>query len=466
MIGVISETESSSLPDGPGSGAGSSGDSAAWRTISICFLAISLAVGALLVSCLTVLMVPMSRAEAQTAPPRLPPNGCSTTFDSPVAGMATRGNDGYWEVDQRGEVGALGSAPCLGSAGSLPLNQPVVGMAAAPDGGGYWLVAADGGVFTFGDARFFGSAGSLPLNQPVVGMAATPDGGGYWLVAADGGVFTFGDARFFGSAGSLSLNEPVVGMAATPDGGGYWLVAADGGVFTFGDARFFGSAGSLSLNQPVVGMAATPDGGGYWLVAADGGVFTFGDARFFGSSVGRLLAPAVGGGATPDGLGYRLVTETGAVLAHGTAIAEGEVTLAPSLAVTCLASQLGAVMSTATGTAGSTYVHVLLVNRSGFSCSMQGYPSAAFVVTRAGHQIGAASTRLPGSAGAVLVAPQATAQFVVQEFADSFPSCAPILSQGLEIYPPGQPASLFVSQPGAHCGNPVVSTLRVGPVTP
>ena len=212
-------------------------------------------------------------------------------------------------------------------------------------------------------------------------MAATPDGGGYWLVAADGGVFTFGDARFFGSAGSLPLNQPVVGMAATPDGGGYWLVAADGGVFTFGDARFFGSAGSLSLNQPVVGMAATPDGGGYWLVAADGGVFTFGDARFFGSSVGRLLAPAVGGGATPDGLGYRLVTETGAVLAHGTAIAEGEVTLSPSLAVTCLASQLAAVMSTATGTAGSAYVHVLLVNRSGFPCSMQGYPSAAFVVT-------------------------------------------------------------------------------------
>ena len=37
------------------------------------------------------------------------------------------------------------------------------------------------------------------LNQPVVGIAATPDGGAYWLVAADGGVFSYGDANFYGS---------------------------------------------------------------------------------------------------------------------------------------------------------------------------------------------------------------------------------------------------------------------------
>ena len=36
--------------------------------------------------------------------------------------------------------------------------------------------------------------GGKPLNTPIVGMAATPDGGGYWLVASDGGIFSFGDA--------------------------------------------------------------------------------------------------------------------------------------------------------------------------------------------------------------------------------------------------------------------------------
>ena len=40
---------------------------------------------------------------------------------------------------------------------------------------GYWLVASDGGVFNFGDAQFHGSTGSLHLNQPMVGMAFAPN---------------------------------------------------------------------------------------------------------------------------------------------------------------------------------------------------------------------------------------------------------------------------------------------------
>jgi hypothetical protein len=55
--------------------------------------------------------------------------------------------------------------------GGKPLDQPIVGMAATPDGGGYWLVASDGGVFAFGDAQFHGSMGGKPLDQPIVGMA-------------------------------------------------------------------------------------------------------------------------------------------------------------------------------------------------------------------------------------------------------------------------------------------------------
>ena len=146
------------------------------------------------------------------------------------------------------------------------------------------MVASDGGIFSFGDARFYGSTGSIRLNQPVVGMAATPNGGGYWMVARDGGIFAFGGAGFYGSTGSIRLNQPIVGMAATPDGRGYWMVASDGGIFAFGDAGFYGSTGAIHLNQPIVGMAATPDGRGYWLVARDGGIFSFGDAPFLGNS--------------------------------------------------------------------------------------------------------------------------------------------------------------------------------------
>jgi hypothetical protein len=38
---------------------------------------------------------------------------------------------------------------------------------------GYLLAASDGGIFAFGDATFYGSQGGVPLNQPVVGIAAT-----------------------------------------------------------------------------------------------------------------------------------------------------------------------------------------------------------------------------------------------------------------------------------------------------
>ena len=196
--------------------------------------------------------------------------------------MAADPNGGYWTVDWAGDGRPrTAEPPTYGSPAlsGIKLSQPIVGMAATPDGQGYWLVASDGGIFTFGDAEFYGSTGAIHLNKPIVGMAATPDGKGYWLVASDGGIFTFGDAAFYGSTGAIHLNQPIVGMAATPDGTGYWLVATDGGIFTFGDAPFYGSTGAIHLNQPIVGMAATPDGKGYWLVASDGGVFTFGDAR-------------------------------------------------------------------------------------------------------------------------------------------------------------------------------------------
>jgi hypothetical protein len=104
----------------------------------------------------------------------------------------------------------------------------------------------------------------LTLNQPVVGMAATPDGGGYWLVAADGGVFTFGDARYEGSTGAMHLSRPIQSMAATADGRGYWLLAADGGVLAFGDAPYLGSPARTPATY--VAIASTPRGDGYWVL--------------------------------------------------------------------------------------------------------------------------------------------------------------------------------------------------------
>ena len=265
---------------------------------------------------LTVLVVAALTALSLSSPTLAEPALASAPA-TPVAVAS-----GYLLAGADGGVFNFGSAQFHGSAGSLHLNAPIVGMAATPDGGGYWLVASDGGVFTYGDAVFDGSAGALRLNAPIAGMAATPDGGGYWLVASDGGVFTYGDAVFDGSAEALHLNAPIAGMAATPDGGGYWLMASDGGVFTYGDATYQGSAGALHLNAPIVGMAASPDGGGYWLVASDGGVFTYGDATYYGSTGGiRLNRPVVGMAETPGG--YWLVASDGGIFNYGDAPFEG-----------------------------------------------------------------------------------------------------------------------------------------------
>ena len=224
-----------------------------------------------------------------------------------VAGIAAvPGGSGYSVAGDGGAVAGYGTnnaSDCTGLGLKGPavpdavLNQPVVGIAAAPGGNGCWLAAADGGVFAFGsNAPFFGSAGGLSLNQPVVGIAATPNNDGYYLVAADGGVFAYGPgATFQGSMGGQHLNQPVVGMAVDPVTGGYWLVAKDGGVFSF-NAPFLGSMGGTLLNQPVVGIAAAPTGDGYYLVAADGGIFAFGPGATFQGSTGglHLNQPIVG----------------------------------------------------------------------------------------------------------------------------------------------------------------------------
>jgi hypothetical protein len=246
-------------------------------------------------------------------------NGCSSVPTGNSLAPLTI-PQGYWETASDGGIFSFGGSGFAGSMGGHPLNAPVVGMAATPDGNGYWEVAKDGGVFSFGDATFYGSMGGQALNAPIVGMAATPDGDGYWLVASDGGVFSFGDATFYGSMGGQPLAAPIVGIASESNGWGYWLVASDGGVFSFGDATFYGSMGGKALNAPIVGMGATPHDGGYWLVASDGGVFSFGDATFHGSMGGKALnAPILGTAATPDGGGYWEFAADGGVFSFGDA---------------------------------------------------------------------------------------------------------------------------------------------------
>jgi hypothetical protein len=205
------------------------------------------------------------------------------------------------------------------------------------------------------------------------------------------------------------------------------------------------------------------------LVAADGGVFGFGDARFFGSEVGRLTSPAVGMAGISTGAGYRLVTEQGSVDNFGSALAEGAVIMPPGSTVPCLASQLTGSIGPRSGTAGSIWTVVLLLNRSTTACSLQGYPQVAYASSVTGGQVGATALRTGSPAvPTVTLSPRSVAQVFVQQFAPFGPpaSCSPTSVAGLRLYPPGRPAALFIAQPATRCGSPGYIGLRVGPVMP
>jgi hypothetical protein len=246
-----------------------------------------------------------------------------------IVGGAPAGSNGYWMVSSNGTVYSFGSAKSFGSVTNL--SGKVIGMASTPNGGGYWIATNSGNIYAFGNATNYvgvsrygvtGLTGSRPLNAPIVGIAALPNGNGLYLVAADGGVFNFGSAHLYGSTyslgltgltGSRPLNAPIVGIAVDPQGTGYLLIAADGGVFNLGSAQFHGStysdgitglSGLHPLNAPIVGGAFAPTVNGkqgYYLFAADGGVFNFGSAPYEGSDASvKLAMPIVGGFVFPS----------------------------------------------------------------------------------------------------------------------------------------------------------------------
>ena len=201
-----------------------------------------------------------------TAQGDAPPYGSTPPLRAPVAGIAaTPDGHGYWLVAADGGVFSFGDATYVGGT-PWALAAAVVGLAAVPVGprvlAGRQPMA---GCSPSGTRRFAGSAGGVALNQPVVGIAAAPSGRGYWLVSRDGGVFTFGDARYLGSAAACAGTTAVTGIAATADGRGTGSGSNDGAVFAFGSGALRGRGPHRS--RPPPGHPPSPrrpDGKGYW----------------------------------------------------------------------------------------------------------------------------------------------------------------------------------------------------------
>ena len=226
---------------------------------------------------------------------------------------------------------ALGLAALLVTAmvGSLVLRAP--GPATASGTSGYWVAGIDGGVFNYGQAPFHGSAGAVPLNNPIVGFVPTPigagllDGGrrrrdlrlrrrrlprldgrpaaqpadrrpwppprparatGWWPPTA--GSSPSATRRSSGRWPARTCPSRSSTSPAPRPAPGYWMTTSDGQVYGFGDAAYFGSVGAVDLNKRIQAHGPDPDRAratGWW--AADGGVFAFGDAGNFGAAAGR-----------------------------------------------------------------------------------------------------------------------------------------------------------------------------------
>ena len=193
------------------------------------------------------------------------------TVPTDIKGIACPDAGGCWVVTGSGTVVPYGDAQS--KAPVSPSHAPsagVVGIAAVP--GGFLLAVSHGltqqpEVVPFGTAAFEKISVQLPLNQPIVAIAAASDGSGYWLLGGDGGVFNsagVGDHTYPGGSETSAVNDPrnlddtqdFVGIAASSDNQGYTIVDAQGLVLTYGDASPLSSvADSLPAGASVVGMA-------------------------------------------------------------------------------------------------------------------------------------------------------------------------------------------------------------------
>ncbi len=131
----------------------------------------------------------------------------------------------------------------------------------------------------------------------------------------------------------------------------------------------------------------------------------------------------------------------------------------PSGPPACPTSQLAVTLGPANGAAGSVYFPLNFRNQGSTTCTLNGYPGVSFVTGATGTQVGSPATRVAvnGSATSpqlVTLAPGKSANAALREVnVANYPAatCTPTPVLGLRVYPPGETAAAFVSQPTTGC---------------
>jgi hypothetical protein len=120
------------------------------------------------------------------------------------------------------------------------------------------------------------------------------------------------------------------------------------------------------------------------------------------------------------------------------------------------------------GAAGTIYYQLVFRNTGDITCFVQGYAGVSFVAGADGHQVGAAATRVAGSAPNVMLSPQqeAVATLAIVDATNFGSPCGLTEVLGLRVYPPDNTAALFVAGTNKACANTEDQTLRIGAFQP
>lgn len=116
------------------------------------------------------------------------------------------------------------------------------------------------------------------------------------------------------------------------------------------------------------------------------------------------------------------------------------------------------------GTAGSFYFHLELVNLSGHTCTLRGYPGVS-AVTLSGHRIGSPAEREAAfTPHTVTLAEAAETQAVIRVTdVGVLPasSCQPTTAAGFRVYPPGSTTSKIAPYVFDTCSKVGTVSIRV-----
>ena len=118
--------------------------------------------------------------------------------------------------------------------------------------------------------------------------------------------------------------------------------------------------------------------------------------------------------------------------------------------------------------AGTSYQTLVFTNTSDHPCKLQGHPGVSFVAGSGGKQVGASAQREKPVGSGAMLRPGATASAdlgftQIHNFDPN--ECKPTKVRGLRVYPPGERASVFVSDARTGCAGKTPSPqLTIGPV--